>query len=130
MDTNRHGGGDVPRWLEQDRALVRLEDTLAALPLDRAVPELHEVLAAAGVDAEVLADERAGKLLHEALRARPFGSLDAVERTRVEVELLTLEVDVLAERLADPATAPDVRVRAAGRLDEVRTRLDEVRNQL
>jgi hypothetical protein len=123
-------GGDAPRWLEQDRALVRLEDVLASLPLERAVPDLRDVLAAAGVTEQVLLDERAAKLLREALLARPFGTLADVERVRVEVELLTLEVEVLTERLADAATDPELVARAAARLPEVRARLDEVHGQL
>jgi hypothetical protein len=130
VSTTQRDGDDAPRWLEQDRALVRLEDALASLPLDRAVPDLRDVLAAAGVDEAVLLDERAAKLLREALLARPFGSLTSVEPVRVEIELLTLEVEVLTERLADAHSDADVIDRAVARLQEVRARLDEVRGQL
>jgi hypothetical protein len=130
VSATQRDGDDAPRWLEQDRALVRLEDALASLPLDRAVPDLRDVLAAAGVDEAVLLDERAAKLLREALLARPFGSLAAVEPVRVEIELLTLEVEVLTERLADAHSDADVIDRAVARLREVRARLDEVRGQL
>ena len=114
-----------------DEALARLEDVLLSLPYERAVPDLGEVLARAKVDRSLLAqDERAMKLLHEALVARPFGSLEAVQRVRTEVELLTLEVELHSERLADPATTPDDHRRISARLDTVRARLEELREQL
>ena len=123
MDHAEHG--------PTDEALARLEDVLLSLPYERAVPQLGEVLARAEVDRSLLArDERAMKLLHEALVARPFGSLEAVQRVRTEVELLTLEVELLTDRLADPATPTAERGRIAARLDAVRDRLEELRSQL
>ena len=114
-----------------DEALARLEDVLLSLPFERAVPELDEILERARVDAAALrADDRALKLLHEALVARPFGSFDAVQRVRTEVDLLTFEVELLTERLQDPETSPAEAGRIAARLGEVRERLDEVRSQL
>jgi hypothetical protein len=113
-----------------DEALGRIEDVLLGLPFDRAVPELDDLLAAAGVDHEVLRDERVRKLLHEALVARPFGSLDAVQHVRTEVELLTLEVELLTDRLGAPGTAPDELTRSTRRLVAIRARLAELRGQL
>jgi hypothetical protein len=114
-----------------DEALARLEDVLLALPYDRAVPDLAEVLARAAFDRSLLlADDRAMKLLHEALVARPFGSLDAVQQVRTEVELLTLEVELLTERRADPRTADEEHARISRRLGDVRARLEELRGQL
>lgn len=123
MDHTEHG--------PTDEALARLEDVLLSLPFERAVPDLAELLARAEVDRTLLArDERAMKLLHEALVARPFGSLEAVQRVRTEVELLTLEVELLGDRLADPAAPPEERARVSERLDAVRHRLEELRDQL
>lgn len=116
---------------EPDDALVRLEDALLALPYDRALPDLDDLLDRAGVPFDVLRrDDRARKLLHEAIVARPLASLDAVQRVRTEVELLTLEVEVLTDRLADPALAPETFQRVAVRLTEVRARLEELRTEL
>lgn len=122
-----------PRWWErdEDRALARLEDVLLSHPFDRALPDLGSILTAADVSEELLRrDDRAVKLLHEAVVARPLGSADAVARLRTEVELLTLEVEVLTDRLHDPHTEKrDVR-RAQARLVEVRRRLDEIQTLL
>lgn len=119
------------RSLDLDAALSRLEDVLLALPVDRALPDLDRLLEAAGVPRELLRrDERVLKVLHEAVLARPLGDLDAVGRVRTEVELLTLEVEVLTDRLDDPATDPKDQDRAAERLAEVRRRVDEIRGQL
>lgn len=123
MDHTEHG--------PTDEALARLEDVLLALPYDRAVPDLSEVLARAEVDRSLLArDERALKLLHEALVARPFGSLEAVQQVRTEVELLTLEVELLTDRLTDPATGAEDHERIVARLEAVWRRVEELRAQL
>lgn len=123
MDHTEHG--------PTDEALARLEDVLLALPYERAVPDLSEVLARAEVDRSLLArDERAIKLLHEALVARPFGSLEAVQQVRTEVELLTLEVELLTDRLADPATRAEDHERITARLEAVWRRVEELRAQL
>lgn len=113
-----------------DEALARIEDVLLGLPFDRAVPDLSDLLAAAGVDREVLRDERVRKLLHEASVARPFGSLDAVQQVRTEVELLTLEVELLTDRLATCGTPPDELANATRRLAAIRARLMTLRGQL
>ena len=120
-----------PEWVDRDEALGRLEDVLLSLPFGRAVPDLRELLARADVDEELLRrDDRALKLLHEALVARPFGSLDAVQQVRTEVELLTLEVELLTDQLEDPATTRADAARVTRRLADVRSRLDELRGQL
>lgn len=114
-----------------DLALSRLEDVLLSLPYDRALPDLHELLSRAGVDVELLRhDERARKLLHEAIVARPLSSVSEVTRVRTEVELLTLEVGVLTERLEDPDTPPGTREQTVARLAAVRARLEELRGLL
>ena len=114
MDHTEHG--------PTDEALARLEDVLLELPFERAVPDLPELLARAEVDRSLLLhDERAMKLLHEALVARPFGTLEVVQRVRTEVELLT-------ERLADADAREEQRI--GTRLDAVRLRLEELRDQL
>jgi hypothetical protein len=126
-------GGRSPRHENHDldAALTRLEDVLLGLPYDRALPDLDTLLEHAEVPAELLRrDERALKLLHEAVVARPFGSLDAVQRVRTEVGLLTLEVELLTDRLADAGAAEATVVRSNQRLAEVRARLDEIRGEL
>jgi hypothetical protein len=111
-----------------DAALVRFEDLLLSLPFDRALPDIASLLASAGVTEELLRrDERAMKLLHEAVVARPFGELGAVQQVRTEVGLLTLEVELLADRLADRRSSPDTVRRAEARLVEVRARLEAQR---
>jgi hypothetical protein len=118
--------------LDLDARLARFEDVLLELPYDRAVPEIGPLLASAGLDPDVLLHERARKVLHEALLARPFGTLDEVERVRTEVELLTLEVEVLLDRLqtarsgGDPSSVAEL----GARVVSIRRRLDEVRDQL
>ncbi|MDX1619910.1 MAG: hypothetical protein R3320_02895 [Nitriliruptorales bacterium] len=114
-----------------DEALARLEDVLLSLPYGRALPDLSEILDRAGVTEDYLrADERATKVLHEAIVARPLGSADEVRQLKVEVELLTLEVEVLTARLqSDEATESEID-RAVRRLDAVRSRLAELRDEL
>jgi hypothetical protein len=123
-DTSRGG-------FEFDRALARLEDVLLELPYDRALPDLDVLLGRAGVPAELLRrDERVLKVLHEAIVARPFGAMDDVLRTRTEVELCTLEVEVLTERLVEHADDPDVFDRVTRRLAALRARLAEIQDLL
>lgn len=114
-----------------DEQLARLEDVLLAYPYDRALPDLSSILDQAGVGRELLRrDERAAKVLHEAILSRPLASVDAVARRRTEVELLTLEVEVLTERLDDPGSSADDVARAAERLHAIRRRLAELRAEL
>lgn len=116
---------------ETDRALSRLEDVLLEQPFDRALPDLEVLLDRAGVLPELLRrDDRALKVLHEAIVARPYGQLDEVRRTRAEVELLTLEVEVLRDRIVERADDPDAVATALARLEEVGERLGEVRDRL
>jgi hypothetical protein len=117
--------------LDDDRALARLEDVLLSLPFDRALPDLEVLLHRAGLDEELVRrDERVLKVLHEAILARPLGRLEEVTRVRSELELLTLEIELLTDRLADATTAPDVVAQALTRLTQVRSRLEAVRHQL
>jgi hypothetical protein len=127
---SEHPDGQPQGAFAPDEALGRIEDVLLGLPFERAVPDLEHLLAAADVEHDVLRDERVRKLLHEALVARPFGSLDAVQRVRTEVELLTLEVELLADRLATPGTPPDEVTHATRRLEAIRARLATLRGQL
>jgi hypothetical protein len=118
-------------FLDADAARVRLEDLLLSLPYERALPDLPELLDRAGIPEELLRrDDRLLKVLHEAVLARPFGQPHEVERTRSEVELLTLEVEVLTDRLADPDTDEETVRAAVARLREVEARLAEVRDAL
>lgn len=129
-------GREEHDWLEhagldEDLALARLEEMLQGLPYDRALPPLDVLLERAGVPEELLRrDDRVLKVLHEAIVARPFGHLDEVARARTEIELLTLEVELLTDRLADRDADPDTIARASVRLNTVRDRLEEVRDRL
>lgn len=118
-------------WDELHAAASRLEEHLAALPYDRALPDLATILDGAGVPLTLLQqDERARKVLHEAILARPLASHEAVEQRRTEVELLTLEVSVLRATLErSPADSPDAD-RARRRLAAIRARLGELREGL
>lgn len=120
-----------PQGLDLDAAVSRFEDVLLALPFDRALPDVAALLARAGLPVEVLRrDERVLKVLHEAVLARPFADLDEVVTTRAEVELLTLEVEILTDRLQAPDAAADDLDAAVARLRTVRTRLDELLREL
>ena len=123
-------GGGVPDWVVADRAVSRLQELLEQLPRTRALPDLDALLAQAGADRSLLADERARKLLDEALRDRPLSSLEEVRVLRTEVELLTVEVGVLEERLTDPSLATADRAVLQARLHRVRTRWEQLAGQL
>ena len=116
---------------DDDAALARLEDVLLATPEDRALPDLEVILARAKYPAELLRrDERALKLLSEAVLARPLSSREEVSATRTHLELMTLEVEVLTARLTDPDTEPAVIQRARERLGVLREELEEIRRKL
>lgn len=105
-------------------ALCRLEDTLLAQAWDRALPDLADLLEHARVPLSVVEhDERARKLLGEAMLGRPAGEGGPVRRARQRVEFLTLEVQVLSERLRDPQVPSDEARRAVDRIDEVNQQL-------
>lgn len=126
----RSGPGDVPGWVLHDRAVTRLQEVLEQLPAHRALPDLDELLAAAGADRRLLEDERARKLLQEAIHQRPLSSLEQVRVLRTEVELLTVEVAVLQERLSDTALGALERQELLARLGRVRRRWEQVADQL
>lgn len=125
------GGGSGDDWASPwDDALQRLEALLHRLPEDRALPPLDEIVAGAELPEGFLReDDRARKLLHEAIVVRPLAHIERVGQLRTEVELLTLEVELLLDRLGDledPAEAS----RAVERIDEVRARLSDIRRLL
>ena len=121
----------TPEPDDLDVALGRLEDVLLALPYDRALPDRAHILDTAGIGrAHLRADDRMLKVLHEAIVARPFATSDEIASVGTRVELLALEVQVLAETLADPATPADEVERAGERLASVRGDLDRIRRQL
>lgn len=125
------GANDGVTDISWDEALARLEDFLLSYPHDRALPGLRTLLREACVPEEFLrVDERALKVLHDAVVDRPFGSADAVQRARMEVEFLTLEVEVLTDRLRDPATSQAEAERASERLAAVRRELARLRRLL
>ena len=129
-DEQRRGELGRRPGFDLDLALARLEDVLLGAPFDRALPDLHDLLEAADVPVQLLQqDDRVLKLLHEAVVARPFGELEAVRAARTEVELLTLEVEVLTARLLE---APDGSSfdQVTARLHEVRARLEAIRREL
>ena len=118
-------------WDELHAAASRLEEHLASLPYDRALPDLATILSDAGVPLTLLQqDERARKVLHEAIRARPLSSREAVEQRRVEIELLTLEVSVLNGALEEATPDSAAADRALRRLAVIRERLEELREGL
>ena len=118
-------------WDEQHAAVSRLEEHLAGLPDDRALPDLATILGDADVPMEVVqSDERARKVLHEAILARPLASHEAVEQRRVEVELLTIEVGVLTATLRQPEVAQATADDARARLAAIRGRLVDLRRGL
>lgn len=117
-------------WDEQHAAVSRLEEHLAGLPDDRALPDLATILADADVPMEVVeVDERARKVLYEAILARPLASHEVVEQRRVEVELLTIEVGVLTAML-ERSDAPEAIAAARARLVDIRGRLASLRRGL
>ncbi len=125
------GEQDRPTSGTPDEALARLEDVLLAYPYDRALPDLASILRQADVPEDLLrSDERATKLLHEAIIARPLASVDVVAQLKTEVELLTLEVQVLTERLVHRAGDAEELARASERLTAIRARLRELRDDL
>ncbi len=128
MTRDRREGAATPSW---DEALERLEDFVSSYPLDRALPDLVGIAGQARVSRRFLCeDERARKVLLEAIAARPLSSLEQVGRVRTEVELLILEVQMLAERLASTGLTREQTRRVATRLDDVRRRLAQIRTQL
>lgn len=128
-DWTRPEGWDLVE--DEDAALARLEDVLLATPEDRALPDLDVILARAKYPEALLRrDERALKLLSEALLARPLSSHEEVAATRSHLELMTLEVEVLTARLADPATDPAVVQRSRERLGVLHRELEQIRRKL
>ena len=129
---DEHGtrGHGVPNWVLVDRAVGRLQELLDRLPRGRALPDLDGLLEQAGADRSLLADERARKLIDEALRDRPLSSLEELRVLRTEVELLTVEVAVLEERLAETAVSAPERDALLARLGRVRARCRQVADQL
>ena len=130
LEDGRQVPGEVPRWVLVDRAVTRLQEVLDALPRSRGLPDLDELLVAAGTDRSLLEDERARKLLQEAIRQRPLSSLEEVRVLRTEVELLTVEVGVLRERLSGTAIDADQRQELLARLDRLRRRCQQVADLL
>ncbi len=116
----------APSWVHRERALTRLQDVLERLPASRALPDLHRLLEVADAPADLLEDERARKLLSEAIAHRPLSSVEDVRVLRTEVELLTVEVGVLGEQLADPAVPPADRAELTRRLGQVRDRITQL----
>lgn len=114
-----------------DDALSRLEETLNGYSERQALPDLATILRDAHVSEEFLVgDDRAVKVLSEAVLARPLSSLQAVEQRRTHVELLSMEVRLLTERLEDPSADPAEVSATVARLRDIRSALDELRRGL
>ncbi|HEX2029358.1 MAG TPA: hypothetical protein VHF25_15310 [Nitriliruptorales bacterium] len=128
MATDGHADRRGPS--DWDEALERLEDFIFAYPRDRALPDLATIVDRAELpDGFLREDERAHKVLLEAIADRPLASMELVGQVRTEVELLTLEVEILGERLR--ATTEQEEQRAtAERLAAVRRRLEDIRRHL
>lgn len=111
-----------------DEDLQRLEAVLGRQPDHRALPDVDQLLAEAGVDASLLdEDDRARKLLADAIITRPFGDLADVRAVATEVELLVLEVRQLAATLEAGGPMSGV---LEDRLMWARKRLTELRELL
>jgi hypothetical protein len=124
---SRRGASDGSAWAT-DAALPRLEARLRDYPEDRALPPIEEIVAEADVPPSLLReDDRARKLIIEALLARPLSRVDVVSGLRTEVELLTLEVEVLTEKLRDPGWSGAGAAAAVERLEQVRGQLAAIR---
>lgn len=117
--------------VDSDAAIARFEDVLFGLPLDRVLPDIDELLSRAKLPRALLtSDDRALKLLHEAVIARPWATPDQRDQVRSQVALLELEVEVLLERLGDASVEPAV-VRATSlRIRAIRDQLDGLRRVL
>lgn len=116
--------------LSWDEALERLESFVERYPRTRALPGLAGIADRADVPVEFLReDERAHKVLFEALAGRPLSTVESLQQAQTEVELLILEVQVLTERLRSTADSAERR-RATERLAYVRRRLNEIRSRL
>lgn len=113
-----------------DEDLLRLEAVLGNFPDHRALPDVEELLAAAGLDAGVLDDERARKLLLDALTTRPHGHLDSVRVVATEVELLVLEVAELTAALRAGVADRLALLRIDGRLSWAEQRLRQLQGEL
>lgn len=128
MTSDPGEGAATPSW---DEYLERLEDFVNSYPLGRALPDLAGIVVRARVPRRFLReDERARKVLLEAIAARPLSSLEQIGRVRTEVELLILEVEMLAEHLASTGLTREQTRQVSTRLDEVRARLAQIRTQL
>ncbi len=128
--TGEGAAGAVPEWVRRERALARLQEVLEHLPTARALPGLDDLLELAGAQRELLEDERARKLLSEAIAHRPLSAVEEVRVLRTEVELLTVEVAVLGERLGDPGLVAGDRDELTARLGRVRERIAELQRSL
>lgn len=116
--------------LSWDEALERLESFVERYPRTRALPGLGGIAERADVPVEFLReDERAHKVLFEALAGRPLSSPESLRQAHTEVELLLLEVQVLTERL-DTELDSAQRRRTSERLAYIRRRLTEIRSKL
>lgn len=114
-----------------DEAVSRLEEVLARHPFDRALPPIEQLLDEARIDRDVLAgDERAQKILDEAVRARPLSTLEAIAEVRTQVEVLSVEVGMLHRQLAGEALTDEELEDAGRRLAAIRALLDETSDQL
>lgn len=121
----------TPDGSSWDEAVARLEEVLAAHSFDRPLPPVEQLLAEARMDPAVLADdERALKILSEAVLARPLSTVEAVQAVRTEVEFLAVEVGMIQERLAGEALSDEALADTRRRLDEIRDTLDEVTEDL
>jgi hypothetical protein len=121
------GEGQERSW---DEALTRLEDFLLAYPYDRALPDLPTIADAAQLSDDFLfEDDRAHKVLHDAIAGRPLSDASQVRQLRTELELLTLEVEVLTERLGSARTPIEL-AEVGTQLVAVRGRLEHIRRIL
>jgi hypothetical protein len=114
-----------------DAALARLEEFLLVYPADRALPDPEDLVAAIGLPRGFLReDERARKIYIDALGGRPLSSVERVSSLNTEVELLTVEVEVIGDRLSRGDLDPASEAELLRRLMKARRRLNEINRLL
>jgi hypothetical protein len=121
-----HGGAE-----DWDEALTRLEEFLLAYPAGRALPDPETIATAAALPPGFLVDDdRARKVLLDAVAHRPLGTFESVSEIQTEVELLTLEVRAITGRLASGRLSDRELDDHRRRLARVRSRLEQIRGIL
>jgi hypothetical protein len=129
-DGGMRGGGFEPpsNW---DDALARLEEFLLTYPAERALPDPEDLVRVVELpDGYLRDDDRARKVYLDALGARPLSDISRISVLNTEVELLTVEVEFIKERLSRRVAGGSTRRELRRRLVDVRQRLEEIQRLL